>query len=133
MIPEVEEFFVDVLFGIVVVLILTALILFLWIYKGIMTPLGNMRIATKKIKDGELDFEIRTEADDELGRLSRDLEDMRQRLKDNAEEKLSFDKENKELISNISHDLKTPVTTIKDRTGTNISARSIIKPMRWIF
>ena len=112
-IPEVEEFFVDVLFGIVVVLILTALILFLWIYKGIMTPLGNMRIATKKIKDGELDFEIRTEADDELGRLSRDLEDMRQRLKDNAEEKLSFDKENKELISNISHDLKTPVTTIK--------------------
>lgn len=112
-IPEVEEFFVDVLFGIVFVLILTALLLFLWIYKGIMTPLGNMRIATKKIKDGELDFEIQTDADDELGRLSRDLEDMRQRLKDNAEEKVSFDKENKELISNISHDLKTPVTTIK--------------------
>ncbi len=31
---------------------------------------------------------------------------MRQRLKENAEEKLEFDKDNKELISNISHDLK---------------------------
>ncbi len=31
----------------------------------------------------------------------------------NAEEKLRYDKESKELISNISHDLKTPVTTIK--------------------
>ena len=38
---------------------------------------------------------------------------MRQRLKDTAEEKVAFDKENIELISNISHDLKTPVTTIK--------------------
>ena len=38
---------------------------------------------------------------------------MRQRLKENAEEKLEFDKDNKELISNISHDLKTPITAIK--------------------
>ena len=35
------------------------------------------------------------------------------RLKDNAEEKLRYDKESKELISNISHDLKTPITAIK--------------------
>ena len=50
-----------------------------------------------------------TSSDSSVG----DLEDMRKRLKNTAEEKLKFDKENKELISNISHDLKTPVTTIK--------------------
>ena len=60
-----------------------------------------------------LDFELQPEADDELGRLCMDLEDMRKRLKANAEEKIEFDRQNKELISNISHDLKTPVTTIK--------------------
>ena len=38
---------------------------------------------------------------------------MRLRLKANAEEKVQFDRENKELISNISHDLKTPITAIK--------------------
>ena len=38
---------------------------------------------------------------------------MRLRLKANAEEKVAYDKENKELISNISHDLKTPMTAIK--------------------
>ena len=38
---------------------------------------------------------------------------MRIRLKENAEEKLQYDKESKELISNISHDLKTPITAIK--------------------
>lgn len=38
---------------------------------------------------------------------------MRIRLKETAEEKVEFDKENKELISNISHDLKTPITAVK--------------------
>ncbi len=38
---------------------------------------------------------------------------MRVRLKNSAEEKLDSDKESKELISNISHDLKTPLTTIR--------------------
>ena len=38
---------------------------------------------------------------------------MRQRLKESEEEKEKYDRENKELISNISHDLKTPITTVK--------------------
>ena len=50
---------------------------------------------------------------DEIGDLCDDFEEMRKRLKESAEEKVAFDKENKELISNISHDLKTPITAVK--------------------
>ena len=47
--------------------------------------------------------------DDEFSELCRDFEEMRKKLVESAEEeKVSYDKENKELISNISHDLKTP-------------------------
>ena len=45
--------------------------------------------------------------------LCRSFEDMRQRLKDNAEEKIRDEKENRVLISNIAHDLKTPITAVK--------------------
>jgi signal transduction histidine kinase len=38
---------------------------------------------------------------------------MRKRLKESTEEKLQNDTENRALISNITHDLKTPVTAIK--------------------
>lgn len=112
-IPEVEELFVDLICVVVIVLIATAFILLMWIYRGIMRPLSKMKRAAYNIKEGNLDFEIKPESDDELGQLCSDLEDMRKRLKDSAEEKIQFDKENKELISNISHDLKTPVTAIK--------------------
>lgn len=112
-IPEVQEFAVDIIGVIVIVLTLTASLLIFWIYRAVMQPLGKMQAAAKNIKEGNLDFEIKGDTDDELGRLCQDFEEMRKRLKANAEEKLAFDKENKELISNISHDLKTPVTAIK--------------------
>lgn len=113
MIPEVEEFFTDMLLGVILILVVSAFLLIFWIYRGVMRPLAKMQKATKEIQEGNLDFELKPEADDELGQLCADLEDMRKRLKDTAEEKLIFDRENKELISNISHDLKTPVTAIK--------------------
>lgn len=112
-IPEVKAFFVDILCGVVLVLVLTACVLFVWVYKGILFSVGKMQVAADNIKEGNLDFELKATSDDELGKLCTSLEDMRKRLKSNAEEKLAYDKENKELISNISHDLKTPVTTIK--------------------
>ncbi len=112
-IPEIQEFAVDVFGVIILVLILTAGLLIFWIYRGVKIPLVKMRKAAQNIKEGNLDFELKAETDDELGILCQDFEAMRKRLKDNAEEKLAFDRENKELISNISHDLKTPVTAIK--------------------
>lgn len=103
----------DVIFVVLVVLIFTSLMVGFWIYRSVATPLVKLKKATKNIKEGNLDFVLEVEGDDEFAELCQDFEDMRIRLRDSAEEKLLLDKENKELISNISHDLKTPITAVK--------------------
>ena len=103
----------DLFFTALVILIFTSVSVGLWIYRSVATPLVKLRKATQNIKDGNLDFVLDVEGADEFAELCRDFEEMRRRLKESAEEKLVLDKENKELISNISHDLKTPITAVK--------------------
>lgn len=97
----------------IIIICVTAALFIYWIYRTISIPLVKLQRAVRNIKEGNLDFEIHAEADDEIGQLCQDFEEMRLRLKANAEEKIAYDRENKELISNISHDLKTPITAIK--------------------
>ena len=103
----------DMILTATIILVFTALSVGLWIYRSIAVPLVKLRKATRNIKEGNLDFVLEVEGNDEFSQLCQDFEEMRLRLKANAEEKILMDKENKELISNISHDLKTPITAVK--------------------
>ena len=103
----------DMILTATIILVFTALSVGLWIYRSIAVPLVKIKKATKNIKEGNLDFVLEVEGNDEFSQLCQDFEEMRKRLKESTEEKILMDKENKELISNISHDLKTPITAVK--------------------
>lgn len=96
-----------------IILISVALVVGLWVYRSIAVPLVKLKKATQNIKEGNLDFVLDVEGNDEFSELCQDFEEMRRRLKESTEEKNLIEKENKELISNISHDLKTPITAVK--------------------
>lgn len=111
--PEVRSMVIQMLVSGVLMLVFVCASLTIWVYRSILRPLSKLQEATRKIRDGNLDFTLDVEEDDEIGELCQDFEEMRIRLKENAEEKIQYDIESKELISNISHDLKTPITAIK--------------------
>ncbi|MBQ4069279.1 MAG: HAMP domain-containing histidine kinase [Lachnospiraceae bacterium] len=96
-----------------IIIVITGTVLVLWIYKSVMSPLRKLSEAARNIADGNLEFELKYDKNDEFGGIYKDFENMRLRLKEFVEQKLMHDNENKILISNISHDLKTPITTIK--------------------
>ena len=110
---QVKLMIIEVFVAIFIIIILPGILLALWINRSVMTPLNKLGEATKKIAEGDLDFTLESASKDEYGELCEDFENMRKRLKESAEDKIRDDEESKELISNISHDLKTPITAIK--------------------
>jgi len=94
-------------------LIVTNGILNYLVTRSIVNPLHSLKLATEKIRDGDLNFKVTTRTKDEIGQLTLAYEEMRQRLKDSIDIQLKYEENRKELISNISHDLRTPITAIK--------------------
>lgn len=108
-----QQLLVDMFIAIILILIFTSIMLTRWIHKGVFNPIKELNLAMCKIKEGNFDYMLSTESKGEIGDLYRNYEDMRLRLKESTEEKGMQEKQNRELISNISHDLKTPITAVK--------------------
>lgn len=103
----------NMILAFVLVLVLTSVLLTQWMRKGIFTPINQLNTAMQNIAEGNLEYMLTTEEKGEIGELYRNYEDMRLRLKESLDEKFEHEMKNRELISNISHDLKTPITAVK--------------------
>lgn len=106
-------FLVAMFISMLVILICTGILLVQWLKRSIFQPIKELDIAMNNIRDGNLEYMLQTKEKGEIGELYQNYEDMRLRLKESADEKLENEKNDRELISNISHDLKTPITSIK--------------------
>lgn len=111
--PEVQRLLLDICISVLIILLLTAAMLILWIYRGMIRPLKKLEVATFNIQQGNLDFCIETDGKDEISELCKSFEEMRKRLKASFELQMRSEMRNRELISNIAHDLKTPITAVK--------------------
>lgn len=108
-----KEFIISIVIAIIAIVSLTSALITFLVSRSILIPLTQLKIGTEKIKDGDLSFEVKAESRDEIGELCNAFDDMRKRLKESVELQLQYEDNRKELISNISHDLKTPITSIK--------------------
>ncbi len=113
LIPHWKNSIHDIVISFLLIIIITSIILILWIYHSIVRPLSILRIATRQIGAGNLDEPVHIISSDEIGELCRDFEEMRIRLKSILEERIQYEQNTREMMSNISHDLKTPLTAIK--------------------
>lgn len=83
-----------------------------WISKSVLCPLKMLSLGTKEIRDGNLDTVIDYTKTDEFGEVCRDFDEMRVYLKISVEQRLEDEQRRKDLITGISHDLRTPLTSI---------------------
>ena len=70
-----------------------------------------------EISKGNLDFQIAKKGQDELSLLADNINIMSEQLKTQIEEERKAETTKYELITNVSHDLKTPLTSIMGYLG----------------
>jgi len=104
-------FFILVFFLLAIIII--SIIITYVLSRNIVQPLTQLKNAALQIRRGNFSFKINTNRNDEIGDLSRTFEEARKQLAETEKIKKKFEDNRNELISNISHDLKTPITTIK--------------------
>lgn len=94
----------------VTALLATASMFYRWKLKE---PLGVLMEGANRIMENDLDFTMRAQSDDELGKLCMAFETMRQSLLKNNRELWRQAEERKRLNAAFAHDLRNPVTVLK--------------------
>lgn len=112
--PQILEHFVMVIVIVFAVSFAAANIIVSYMFsKRILKPVELLKGAAGEISEGNLDCEVVEAGDEEIMDLCRDFEKMRIQLKDSIHAKMKYDDNRTMLVSSISHDLKTPITSIK--------------------
>ncbi len=114
---QAEEKIIDVLLIAISSALLVLVVLMIgwtvYIARTILNPLKEIYTATEEMTVGNLDYKISYRRKDELGRFIEGFNLMRSHLKQSLANQRQYEQNRKELIATISHDLRTPLQSIK--------------------
>jgi signal transduction histidine kinase len=98
---------------IIATIVVTNRILTRAIVKNIMVPIDALSYGVEQIREGNLTFRLDYSGKDEFDPVCAAFNDMAERLQKLENMRRSDEANRKELIAGISHDLRTPLTSIK--------------------
>ncbi len=92
-------------------LILVIVIIFIILPKA-MDKYYGIKEAIRQLQQGNLDYQIEIKGKSELDKLSSDINDISDSMRGAIESETKNQKTKTQLISNVSHDIKTPLTSM---------------------
>lgn len=96
-----------------VLAVAVTLVIGYFISKSISLPIRKMEETASSIAKGDFSKRVDVETDDELGRLAGSLNQMADELQVMIENLKKLDQIRTDFVANVSHELKTPLTSIK--------------------
>ena len=85
----------------------------LYVYRKVLKPFHAMSNLSYELAKGNLSTPVKEEKSKLFGRFLWGMDMLREKLEDNKEKELEFQKDRKTLILSLSHDIKTPLSSIE--------------------
>lgn len=108
-IPHIPE---SLFIAILIMSILLFLIFFVWFSRSIVGDIRGIAASVYKIEAGERHIAISTAREDELGDLAQALNQLQDTLYISEKKRDDMENMRRDLITNVAHDLRTPLTSI---------------------
>ena len=99
--------------GIMIIMMILTGIILLYIERKILKPFHDMSNLSYELAKGNLSVPIKEEKSKFFGRFLWGMDMLREKLEDNKEKELALQKDKKTLILSLSHDIKTPLSSIE--------------------
>ena len=90
----------------IVAVIVAAIIIYYFAKKIIINPLNEINIAARRLARGDVGKRVNITSNDEIGELAHSFNVMAESIEES-------DKNRRDFISNVSHELRSPITSIK--------------------
>lgn len=102
----------QILLEVILVAVLVAALI-LAFSKRVMKPLEEIRRGAKKFLEGDLTYKLRVKGSNEVMELAETMNQMANELQEKIERSKKMEDMRREFVANVSHELKTPITSIK--------------------
>ena len=99
--------------GALLIMMLLSLIVLFYVGNKVLKPFHDMSNLSLELAKGNLSVPIKEEKSKLFGRFLWGMDMLREKLEDNKEKELEFQKDRKTLILSLSHDIKTPLSSIE--------------------
>ena len=101
------------LFYLLIVVVLANILIAKYISRRITSSINILASGVSEISNGNLTHRIHYKGGDEFDAVCSDFNEMASRLSDMVEQRQADEKSRRELIAGISHDLRTPLTSVR--------------------
>ena len=109
----------------ILVLILILIIYFFYLYRTLVKPFKKLNNFAVRIAAGDLETPLEMDREHVFGSFTEAFDIMREELKRSREREEAAVRSRKELVAELSHDIKTPVASIKAMSEVmNLTAKS---------